>query len=226
MWRTCNWRAAWPVDMNWPFARRWARTRSRLVGQLLTESGLLGLVGGALGVLLASWAILALKARLATEFALPAENLETVTLNLRVLGFTAGLSIMAGMLTGLVPALSAGQPDVMNTLKEGGRQATGDRRRQVPAPGAGDLGDRLGLVLLTGAGLFLHAFLRGVRFDPGMELDGVVAFQIMPNGPRYAGGEQVLGSKRIKCCGSWPPSRVSRPWLSRTICRSAPVADK
>jgi putative ABC transport system permease protein len=160
--------------------------RGQLVGQLLTESGVLGLMGGALGVLLASWMILALKARLAVEFELPAASLETVTLNLRVLGFTAGLSILAGILTGLVPALSAGQPDVMNTLKEGGRQATGDRRRQSLRRALVISEIALALVLLSGAGLFLHAFLRGVQFDPGMELDGVVAFQIMPSGPRYA----------------------------------------
>jgi putative ABC transport system permease protein len=172
-------------------------TRSRLVGQLVIESGLLGLVGGALGVLLASWAILLLKARLATEFGLPAENLEAVTLNLRALGFTAGLSLMAGMLTGLLPALAGAKPDVMSTLKEGGRQATGDRRRQVLRRALVSSEIAFALVLTTGAGLFLHAFLLGVRFEPGMEVDGVLTFEIMPAGQRYAGREQVLALKEV-----------------------------
>jgi putative ABC transport system permease protein len=167
--------------------------RGRLVGQMLSESAMLGLLGGALGVLVASWVILLVKARLATEFALTAESLESVTLNVRALGFNMGLSLLAGLLTGLVPALSAAKPDVMITLKEGGRQATGDRRRQGLRRALVISEIAFALVLLTGAGLFLHAFLLGVRFKPGMAFEGVLTFQIMPAGPRYAGFEQVRG---------------------------------
>jgi putative ABC transport system permease protein len=169
--------------------------RRRLIGQLLTESGMLGLVGGALGVLLASWAIQLVKARLATEFALPAASIETVTLNLRALGFTVGLSLLVGMLTGLVPALSAVQPDVINALKEGGRQATGDRRRQGLRRVLVVSEIAFALVLLTGAGIFLQAFLLAVRFEPGMELEGVVALQIMPAGEQYSARGHVLAFK-------------------------------
>jgi putative ABC transport system permease protein len=168
----------------------------RLVRQLLTESCLLALVGGGLGILFAVWGIPLARARLAAEQLASVAGLDAVRLSLSGLGFTVGISLLAGMLTGLMPALATATADVMSTLKEGCRQATGDRRRQRLRRGLVVSEIVLALAMLTGACIFLHAFLLGLRFEPGMELEGTLALQIMPAGPRYATPEQVRGLKQ------------------------------
>ncbi|MCL4176527.1 MAG: ABC transporter permease [Verrucomicrobia bacterium] len=88
----------------------------RLVRQLLTESCLLALVGGGLGMLFAVWGIPLARARLAAEQLASVAGLDAVRLSLSGLGFTVGISLLAGMLTGLMPALATATADVMSTL--------------------------------------------------------------------------------------------------------------
>src|SRR5258707_10383295 len=97
--------------------------RGRIVRQLLTESMLLALAGGGLGLLLASWGTkLALQNLPAT---LPRAN--EIGLDVRVLLFTMGASLLCGILFGLVPALRNSTPNLHDTLKEGGRGASGGK---------------------------------------------------------------------------------------------------
>jgi putative ABC transport system permease protein len=151
-------------------AGRWRVTR-----QLLTESVLLALAGGAAGLLLAVWG-----AGLLLRFApddLPRIN--EVRLDGRVLAFTFAVSLVTGILFGLVPALAASNPDLNETLKEGGRGGTGSAKRQRMRSAFVIAEMTLALVLLVGAGLMLKSFWRLQRVDPGFNPDGVLTMRMM-----------------------------------------------
>jgi len=142
--------------------------RARLVRQLLTESVLLALMGGACGLLLAAWAMRALLALLATVPLGVATNLD-LRLDARTLLVTLGLSLVTGVLFGLVPALQASRPELVGALKSqapppagAGRGLTG-RNLLVAAQVA------LSLVALVAAGLFLRSLGAAQRTDPGFE---------------------------------------------------------
>ena len=90
--------------------------RVRLVRQLLTESVVLSLLGGILGVLLSFWLLAALRA---ADLPLPIPVNEEITIDGRVLAFTAVLSVLTGLLFGLAPALQGSRPDVVPILKNG-----------------------------------------------------------------------------------------------------------
>ncbi len=141
--------------------------RSRIVRQLLTESLLLALMGGGLGVLIAFWGA----ASLAKAAASLLPRVEEVSLDWRVLAFTSLVSLLCGLLSGLTPAVRAMKMDPNEGLKEGGtlRGFAGSRRSATRnALVVAEIG--LSLVLLIGAGLFLKSFvlLNQVRlgFDP------------------------------------------------------------
>ena len=151
-------------------AGRWRVTR-----QLLTESVLLALAGGAVGFLLASWGAGVLL-RLAPGD-LP--RIHEVRVDGRVLAFTFALSLVTGVLFGLVPALAASNPDLNETLKEGGRGGTGSAKRQRMRSAFVISEITLALVLLIGAGLMLKSFWRLQRVDPGFNPDGVLTMRMM-----------------------------------------------
>jgi putative ABC transport system permease protein len=180
--------------------------RRRLFGQMLAESLMLGLLGGGLGLLLAMWAIPLVKLHLSTELGLPPDQLEAVSLSHRALGFTTALSLLVGIVTGLFPAWSVSRSDLINTLKEGGRQTAGDHRGQRFRRGLVITQIALAVGLLTGAGVFLHAFQLGVRFEPGMDLDRVLAFQVHPSGPLYAhpGQRQDFQARSLEILAAIP----------------------
>ena len=135
--------------------------QTRVVRQLLTESVLLSLVGGALGLLLAAWGTHAALGVLPN--ALPRSN--EIHLNVTVLLFALGISILVGITFGLVPALKTANPDLHETLKEGGRGGSGARHRTQNTFVVVEMA--LALVLLIGAGLMIRslAVLWGV--SPG-----------------------------------------------------------
>ena len=143
-------------------------TRRRLVSQLLTESTLLGVFGGAVGLVLAYWT-----ANLITSFRPPISVPIAVDLPVdgTVLGFTVLLSIATGAVFGLVPALRASRPDVVATLKaESGSQ--GRLRRGFGLANALVVGQvAVSLVLLIAAGLFLRGLASAQRVDPGFEIE-------------------------------------------------------
>jgi putative ABC transport system permease protein len=148
--------------------------RLRLVRQLLTENAVLGILGGSCGLLFALWG---------TDLLVAAggENLprfREVSVDGRVLLFTLGLSLLTGLIFGVVPALQASRPDLNETLKEGGRGGTAGRARHR-LRGALAVGEiALALVLLTGAGLMVKSFLRLLSVDPGFRPDHVLTFDV------------------------------------------------
>jgi putative ABC transport system permease protein len=162
--------------------------RIRLVRQMLTESTLLALLGGAGGLLLAAWGI-GLLARI-NPGNIP--RLEEITIDLPVLGFTLGVSLLTGVLFGLVPALRSARPDLMQSLKEGGTHAAAgfrlfrhNRLRSLLAVAE----IALTLMLLVGAGLLLNSFARLINVNPGYNPQGVLTLQLNLPQARYPRGE-------------------------------------
>ncbi len=147
--------------------------RRRLLRQLLTESTLLALAGGALGLPLAMWGVEALKLINPGTIA----RLEEVSLDWRVLGFTLGVSCLTGVLFGLAPALQISKPDLHHTLKEGGRGFTGTRgqrlRRLLVITEIA-----LSLVLLIGAGLLIRSFIRLQQVDVGFNPERLLTMRV------------------------------------------------
>ena len=145
-------------------------SQGRVVRQLLTESILLAVVGGGLGLLLAAWGTRAALGVLPA--ALP--RAEQVGLDPHVLFFTAALSLLVGVLFGLTPALKTSQPDLHETLKQGGRGASGTRHR---AQGVFVIVEMaLALVLLVGAGLTIRSLMKLWSVDPGFSPHNVLTF--------------------------------------------------
>ena len=148
--------------------------RGRLVRQLLTESILLSVAGGLGGLFLAVWGVAALKTGLPEGFA----QQFSFALDRWVLGFTAVLSVLSGMIFGIAPALQASRPDVSEQLKEGGRSAAGGAGhvRMRHALTAVEVG--LSLMLLVGAGLLLKSFASLVSQNPGFDVKNVVKLDL------------------------------------------------
>src|SRR5262249_27626849 len=145
----------------------------RLMRQLLTESALLALAGGALGLLLAVWGVKALK--LINPETIP--RLEEVSLDWRVLGFTLGVSCLTGALFGLAPALQVSKPDLQHTLKEGGRGFVGARGHRLR--GLLVITEvALSLALLVGAGLLIRSFVRLQNVDLGFNPERLLTLRV------------------------------------------------
>jgi len=153
--------------------------RFRLVRQLLAESLLLALLGGALGVLVGVWGIRILLALGLFGF----DDALTVNIDTRVLGFTLGISVLSAVLFGLVPAFRASKPDLNESLKEGGRSSAGLHHRTQGLLLVSQVA--LAVVLLVGAGLMMNSFLRLQRDDLGFNPKNVLRADIFLNGPQY-----------------------------------------
>jgi predicted permease len=144
----------------------------RLLRQLLTESMLIALAGGALGLLVAAWGTKAALALLPTT--LP--RAEEIGLDARVLLFTCAISLLTGLISGLAPALKTSQWRLSETLKEGGRGTSGTHHRAQNFLVAVEMA--LALVLLVGAGLMIRSLTLLWNVDPGFRPDNVLAFGI------------------------------------------------
>jgi putative ABC transport system permease protein len=156
-------------------------SRSRIIRQLLTESFVLALAGGLLGLLAALWSIdLLIAAGLAN---IPRIN--EVSLDGRVFGFTMAVSIFTGLIFGLVPAIGASKPDLNETLKEGGRSSTEGRHRNRLRGLLVISEVALSLVLLVGAGLLIKSFVKLSEVKLGFDTDNVLAVQIAPPRAKY-----------------------------------------
>ena len=154
--------------------------RKRLIRQLLAESTLLALIGGAVGVLIGFWGIRVLIATAPMEWI----NSVSVSLDLRVLAFTLGVSVLTGILFGLVPAFRASRPDLQESLKAVGRQSPGLSRQR----GQGFLlvsEIALAIVLLVGAGLMLNSFIRMRKVDLGFNPTNVLSADLFLDGPKF-----------------------------------------
>jgi putative ABC transport system permease protein len=147
-------------------------SRSRLIRQLLTESVLLAVIGGALGALLAAWAIPLLMSMAPP----PLRSFKEIGLNSEVLGFSLGISVVTGILFGLAPAITSSSANPAESLKQGERGSTtgGSRRRAflITTEVA------LSLILLIGAGLLIKSFANLAKVDPGFNPDRLLIFNI------------------------------------------------
>jgi len=149
-------------------------TRTRVVRQLLAESVLLGLTGGAIGLLLAAWGTHAALATLPTT--LP--RAEQIGLDPRVLIFTAATAVIAGILFGLTPALKMSRTATNETLKESGRSSSGTRHRAQGIFVVTEMA--MALVLLAGAGLMVRSLVQLWNVDPGFDPHHVMFFGLTP----------------------------------------------
>ncbi len=166
-------------------------TQARVVRQLLTESILLALAGGGLGLLLASWGTRAALGVLPA--ALP--RAEQVGLDAHVLIFTASISLLAGILFGLTPALKTSQPDLQETLKQGGRGASGSRHRMQSVFVVAEMA--LALVLLVGAGLTIRSLAKLWSVDPGFNAHNVLTFGLsLPPSMVHAKADSIRAAFR------------------------------
>ena len=144
--------------------------RSRMARQLLTESLLLALSGGALGLVLAQTATHTTMQLMPVQ--LPRAG--AIGIDSHVLLFTAGISVLAGILFGVVPAFRVSHPHLHDTLKEGGRGGSGSRNRAQGAFVVAEMA--MALVLLVGAGLMVRSLVVLWRTNPGFEPANVVTF--------------------------------------------------
>lgn len=193
--------------------------RWRLTRQLLTESILLALVGGTAGLGLAG-----LGTDLLLQFA-PSDmpRINDVRINGIVLSFTIALSLLTGIVFGLVPALTASNPDLNETLKEGGRIGSGGARRHRMRSVLVVSEIALALVLLVGAGLLLKSFWRLQKVDPGFNPEGVLTMRMMLPYERYEKPTQrgAFYSRILERINATPgvesASATSQVPLTRTI---------
>jgi predicted permease len=149
----------------------------RLVRQLLTETTLLGLMGGVAGLVVAALALGAIRA--INPGNIP--RLDAIQLDGRVLAFTFAVSILTGILFGLAPALRASRVDLNSTLKAGGRNAQeggglSSRRRLRNLLVVAEVA--ISMVLLVGAGLLIRSFVRLQNVSPGFDPQGVVSMRL------------------------------------------------
>src|SRR6185369_14314784 len=161
-------------------------SRARLVRQLLTETVMLSLLGGGLGLLLGVWGTRLLAANSPSD--LPAGI--SAKLDPAVLFFTLGISMLTGLLFGLAPALNFSKPDVYETLKEGGK-TSGSGSVRSGARGVLVVSQvALALVLLIGSGLMIRSFLNLVRVAPGFNADNLLTLEYRVPRNKYPEGKQ------------------------------------
>src|ERR1700757_905479 len=155
-------------------------SRTRVLRQMLTESILLSVIGGAAGLVLSIW----LTGLLMSMLPEGAPRLEQIGIDYRVLTFALGVSALTGVLFGIVPALQASKLDVTSALKEGGRSGEGHRR--TSARNLLLIGEvALSLMLLVGAGLLIKSFLRLQEVRPGFNAHNVLIANLSLQGPKY-----------------------------------------
>jgi putative ABC transport system permease protein len=157
--------------------------RWRIARQMLTESVLLALVGGTLGLLIARWCIDFIL--YISPDAIPRSR--EISLDWRVMAFTVGVSFLTGILFGLVPALQAGVVDVHETLKETGRGTT---RRHWVRSSLVVVEVATTLVLLIGAGLMIRSFYRLQSVNPGFSYARLASFTVSLPQRKYVTEEQ------------------------------------
>src|ERR1051325_5347768 len=155
--------------------------RFRIVRQLLTESVLLAVVGGGLGLLLAFWGLDLLMAVIPTDF----PRMTEIGLDARVLGFTLGVSLLTGIVFGLVPALRASRLELNESLKEGSRGSSESISRNRVRSLLIVSQVSLSLVLLVGAGLLIRSFKQLQDVNPGFEPHRVLTASVALPDAKY-----------------------------------------
>ena len=154
-------------------------SRWRIARQLLTESILLSLIGGSIGLVLARWGVDLIL--YVSPDAIPRSR--EIGLDWKVLAFTVGISFLTGILFGLIPAIQAGDVDVHETLKESGRGTSG---RQWLRSSLVVVEVATTLVLLIGAGLLIRSFYLLQKVNPGFSHEHLTSFSISLPEKKYA----------------------------------------
>ena len=157
----------------------------RLAGQLLTESVLLGLLGGGTGLLVAQLSLYVV--RTMNPGNIP--RLQDITINAAVLAFTLGVSVITGILFGVAPVWRAIKVDLNTSLKAGGRSGQSDGGLHLNRHSLRGLlvvsELTISLMLLTGAGLLIRSFVRLQNVPPGFTTDHVLTMEVAATGPKY-----------------------------------------
>jgi putative ABC transport system permease protein len=155
-------------------------SRGRLIQQLLAESLLLAVFGGALGIILSIWGI-----QLFGKLGGDIPGSQNFTIDVRVLFFTLGISLFTAFLFGLFPAAQASNPNLNNALRESGhRTAAGSRGITRHALAVCEIA--LAMVLLVGAGLMINSLLRLQRVNPGFDSSSLLTLRVaLPEGGNY-----------------------------------------
>jgi putative ABC transport system permease protein len=160
----------------------------RIASQLLTESVLLAIIGGAIGVALAIWGtdlLLAVSPRNLLD-------LRSIPIDWRVLTFAAGATLIAGLLFGFLPSYISAHSGISEALKEGGRGSSAGKARRF-ARSAFVVGQIcLALVLLAGSGLLIRSFIRLVGVDPGFDASHLLTFKVSLPSSKYKTDPVVL----------------------------------
>jgi putative ABC transport system permease protein len=158
-------------------------SRWRIIRQLLTESSIVALIGGALGILVAVWGIDALRVANPGDAAKFAPGWHQLGINVTVLVFTIGLSLLSGLLFGLAPALQVSKPDLNSALKDSNRQSSGRSHRLRSSLVVFEVA--LSLILLVGAGLFFRSFVTLFKTDPGFNPDNLLTMSLVLSSEKY-----------------------------------------
>jgi putative ABC transport system permease protein len=162
-------------------------SRSRLVRQMLTESVLLSLCGGALGLLVASWGVQTLAAAAPPQLGLTA----AVRMDVPVLVFALVLSCSTGVLFGLIPALRGSKANLVTSLKDAANAWGAARRGRHTLPLLVVTEIALAVVLLSCGGLLMKSFVGLRRVDPGLRADHVLTFELALNRSAYGSTAKV-----------------------------------
>ena len=158
--------------------------RWQIMRQLLIESMLLALIGGALGFVLSIWAL----RLLLTAIPIDLPFWMNFSIDLRVLGFTLAITLLTGLIFGALPALQTSRVDLNDNLKEGGRGAGGVRSRARSLLVVTEIA--MSLVLLVGAGLMVQSFLRLQRVNIGLNPKNVLTATLVLPRAKYVKDEQ------------------------------------
>jgi len=161
--------------------------RSDIVRRLLSESLLLAVSGGALGVLLAQWGISALVALHPKDI----PRLDEIGIDMRVLVFTMLVSLITGILFGMAPAAQLAKTDLNEALKEGGRGASEGRERGRTRSALVIAEVALALVLLIGAGLMIRSFVALETANPGFRIENLLTMNLSIETDRYVNDQQI-----------------------------------
>jgi putative ABC transport system permease protein len=158
-------------------------SRARIIRQLLIESLVVALIGGAFGVAVAYWGVDLLRSVSPGEASRFAPGWDQLGINPTVLVFTLGISLLSGLLFGLAPAWHASKTDLNDALKEGGRQTVSGSHRLRRILVISEVA--FSLMLLVSAGLLMRSFLELMKTDPGFTPDNILTMNLILPATKY-----------------------------------------